>query len=112
MDQFKQIVNTLNFKLSLSNIELYHSNLLATVLDRNKDIPFSLLSEVIDNYNDFKVVKVEREKKHRDLTIFFSNVKKEIKVIVEDKFKSLPDSKQLLSYMDNNVYNFIVDRNE
>ena len=42
------INNTLNHKLSLSNMELYHSNLLARVLEKYKGEPFSLLEGVIE----------------------------------------------------------------
>lgn len=60
------INNTLNHKLSLSNMELYHSNLLARVLEKYKGEPFSLLEGVIENYKTYHIIYVERESKHKD----------------------------------------------
>ena len=43
-----KIENTLNYQLSLSNLELYHSNLFAVVLEKSEFINHKFFSDVID----------------------------------------------------------------
>ena len=43
-----KIENTLNYQLSLSNLELYHSNLFAVVLEKSEFINHKFFSNVID----------------------------------------------------------------
>ncbi|MEW4353458.1 PD-(D/E)XK nuclease family protein [Streptococcus pneumoniae] len=100
MDNYlKRIKGTLNYKLSLSNIELYHSNLLSDVLEKFCDQPFTLLDGVVENYDNFRVTKVQREKKNKDLTINLTDDRRDIMVIIENKFKSIPYREQLVKYM-------------
>lgn len=96
----KIIESTLNYKLSLSNLELYHSNLLEVILSKHSSEPFSLLQNVVDDYEDYHIIKVEREKGHKDITVTLENNEETIVVIVENKFKSLPEREQLEKYMD------------
>ena len=79
------IENTLNYQLSLSNLELYHSNLFAVVLEKSGFINHKFFSDVIDINKKYTDLKVYREKNSIDLTI---------KVIDE----SLPDENQLIRY--------------
>lgn len=88
------------FAMSLSSKELFHSNFWAWLFER--DIAYAkIFFNSITN-----VVKVEREKKHRDVTIWQStSVKNKSTVlddayIIENKFKSLPDKEQLLRYQE------------
>ena len=94
-----KIENTLNYQLSLSNLELYHSNLFAVVLEKPQFINHKFFSDVIDinkKYTDFKVY---REKKSIDLTIEATDEDGQTHVIfIENKVKSLPDESQLIGY--------------
>lgn len=108
------IDQTLNHKLSMSNMELYHSNLLARVLEKYKEEPFSLLEGVVPNYKAYRTICVERESKHKDLTIILSNGNQTITVIIENKFKSLPEREQLEKYTtkDSNMYYILLSLTE
>ena len=115
MDSYiKAIDQTLNHKLSMSNMELYHSNLLARVLEKYKEEPFSLLEGVVPNYKAYRTICVERESKHKDLTIILSNGNQTITVIIENKFKSLPKRNQLEEYTtdDSNMYYILLSLTE
>lgn len=94
-----KIENTLNYQLSLSNLELYHSNLFAVVLEKSEFINHKFFSDVIDinkKYTDFKVY---REKNSIDLTIEVIDEDSENHVIfIKNKVKSLPYENQLIRY--------------
>lgn len=64
-----KIENTLNYQLSLSNLELYHSNLFAVVLEKSGFINHKFFSDVIYINKKYIDLKVYREKKSIDLTI-------------------------------------------
>ncbi|HEL9598587.1 TPA: PD-(D/E)XK nuclease family protein [Streptococcus suis] len=105
IDTINLIKSTLNYKLSLSNIELYHSNLLGDVLERYPEIPFTLLDGIVKGYENYRIVNVWREKKHKDITLQMSDGKNDIQVVIENKFKSLPYREQLEKYMDGGTSN-------
>jgi len=58
-----KIENTLNYQLSLSNLELYHSNLFAVVLEKSGFINHKFFGDVIDINKKYTDLKVYREKK-------------------------------------------------
>ena len=58
----KKIENTLNYQLSLSNLELYHSNLFAVVLEKSEFINHKFFSNVIDINKKYTDLRVYREK--------------------------------------------------
>lgn len=94
-----KIENTLNYQLSLSNLELYHSNLFAVVLEKSKFINHKFFSDVIDINKKYTDLKVYREKNSIDLTIVVTDEDGETYVIfIENKVKSLPDENQLIRY--------------
>ena len=94
-----KIENTLNYQLSLSNLELYHSNLFAVVLEKSKFINHKFFSDVIDINKKYTDLKVYREKNSIDLTIEVIDEDEKTHVIfIENKVKSLPDKKQLTRY--------------
>ena len=94
-----KIENTLNYQLSLSNLELYHSNLFAVVLEKSKFINHRFFSNVIDINKKYTDLKVYREKNSIDLTIEVIDEDRETHVIfIENKVKSLPDENQLIRY--------------
>ena len=94
-----KIENTLNYQLSLSNLELYHSNLFAVVLEKSGFINHKFFSDVIDINKKYTDLKVYREKKSIDLTIEVTDEDSQTYVIfIENKVKSLPDESQLIGY--------------
>lgn len=94
-----KIENTLNYQLSLSNLELYHSNLFAVVLEKSGFINHKFFSDVIDINKKYTDLKVYREKKSIDLTIEVTDEDGQTHVIfIENKVKSLPDESQLIGY--------------
>ena len=94
-----KIENTLNYQLSLSNLELYHSNLFAVVLEKSGFINHKFFSNVIDINKKYTDLKVYREKNSIDLTIEVIDEDRETYVIfIENKVKSLPDENQLIRY--------------
>ena len=94
-----KIENTLNYQLSLSNLELYHSNLFAVVLEKSGFINHKFFSDVIDINKKYTDLKVYREKKSIDLTIEVTDEAGQTHVIfIENKVKSLPDESQLIGY--------------
>ena len=94
-----KIENTLNYQLSLSNLELYHSNLFAVVLEKSGFINHEFFSDVIDINKKYTDLKVYREKKSIDLTIEVTDEDGQTYVIfIENKVKSLPDESQLIGY--------------
>ena len=94
-----KIEKTLNYQLSLSNLELYHSNLFAVVLEKSEFINHKFFSDVIDIDKKYTDLKVYREKNSIDLTIEVVDEDKKTHVIfIENKVKSLPDENQLIRY--------------
>ena len=94
-----KIENTLNYQLSLSNLELYHSNLFAVVLEKSEFIDHKFFSNVIDINKKYTDLKVYREKNSIDLTIEVIDEDSENHVIfIENKVKSLPYENQLIRY--------------
>ena len=94
-----KIENTLNYQLSLSNLELYHSNLFAVVLEKAEFINHKFFSDVIDINKKYTDLKVYREKNSIDLTIEVIDEDGQTYVIfIENKVKSLPDENQLVRY--------------
>lgn len=94
-----KIENTLNYQLSLSNLELYHSNLFAVVQEKSEFINHKFFNDVIDINKKYIDLKVYREKNSIDLTIEVIDEDRKTHVIfIENKVKSLPDENQLIRY--------------
>ena len=94
-----KIENTLNYQLSLSNFELYHSNLFAVVLEKSEFINHKFFNNVIEINKKYTDLKVYREKNSIDLTIEIIDEDGQTHVIfIENKVKSLPDENQLIRY--------------
>ena len=79
------------FAMSLSSKELFHSNFWAWLCDRqDKGLHYiRIFFPGIKGYSS-----VEREQKHRDVTVWDGN----IAYVIENKFKSIPTKEQLLRY--------------
>lgn len=87
-----KIENTLNYQLSLSNLELYNSNLFAVVLERSECINHKFFSDVVDINKKYTNSKVFREKNKIDLTIeVIDEDSKNHVIFIENKVKFLPD---------------------
>ena len=94
-----KIENTLNYQLSLSNLELYHSNLFAVVLEKSECINHEFFSDVVNIKKKYTNLKVFREKNKIDLTIeVIDEDGKNHTIFIENKVKSLPDKGQLVRY--------------
>ena len=80
------IENTLNYQLSLSNLELYPSNLFAVVLKKSGFINHKFFSDVIDIDKKNTDLKVYMGKNSIDLTIEVTGEDKQKHVIfIENK---------------------------
>ena len=98
-----KVENILNYQLSLSNLELYHSNLFAVVLEKSEFINHKFFSDVIDINKKYMDLKVYREKNSIDLTIeIIDEYRKTHVIFIENKVKSLPDENQLIRYSEKN----------
>lgn len=80
--------------MSLSGRELFHSNVWAWMMERDAEF-----FKVFFPWVKGSVVKVEREKKGRDLTVTVRSTDgKDLKCIIENKLKAYPDRSQLERY--------------
>lgn len=96
----QQLESSPMFQLSLSSKELFHSNLLSWLFINYKSDCSCLLRPYIgDNAEEFSLIKVNREEKNRDLTLYFKNESGQIKKLtIENKVKSIPNYNQLEAY--------------
>lgn len=93
-----KIENTLNYQLSLSNLELYHSNLFAVVLEKSGFINHHFLVILLILIKIYRLESIQR-KNSIDLTIEVTDEDGQTHVIfIENKVKSLPDKSQLIRY--------------
>ena len=97
------------FQMSLSSKELFHSNIIAWLLEEkvgdgspseNAKALSKLFAPKDTDLNDYKVLTVLREKQDFDLLIVFKkNDTDDFRfVVVENKLKSLPRQDQLKEY--------------
>lgn len=88
------------FNLSLSSKELFHSNFLYWIAQKDKSAFKALIEALkinIDWPENDKDWEVCREHKNFDLCVCEKETKKEL-LVIENKFKSLPDKAQLDKY--------------
>lgn len=100
MNDVKKLKENPIYAMSLSSKELFHSNFWAWLFERNVDYAKIFFGEDIEECKC-----VEREQKHRDVTIWGKevrnnkgNVNYDEAYVIENKFKSLPYKEQLLKY--------------
>ena len=77
--------------LSNNSHELFHSNLWAWLIDNDQ----IFIKVFFKSFDISKYEKIEREKKHKDITI---TDKDGNKYVIENKFKSTPNKEQLIKY--------------
>lgn len=99
-----QLKNNAIFQMSLSSKELFHSNFLAWLAeDENTHVVFNAVLRgcfgVTDWSFDPKTMKVGREYKNFDFCIC-DRTSGAVRLILENKFKSIPYSAQLKKYED------------
>ena len=88
------------FAMSLSSKELFHSNFWAWLFERNIAYAKIFFPEIKN------IELVEREQKHRDISVWQSkerqkdDVKYDNVFIIENKFKSIPTKEQLVGYQE------------
>lgn len=92
------------FQMSLGSKELYHSNFLAWALGLDNQMNFSieffkhLFRDKIEGVNISKINPPKREKMNIDLIFIFETDETTIRVVIENKVKSLPYLYQLEDY--------------
>jgi hypothetical protein len=110
-DALKELYSSPLFNLSLSSKELFHSNFISWLAGEEKyqailgKIFFNAVKEDGDNADDKYVIQpfsIKREEKHIDIILNLVSIDKSkptIKLIIENKVKSLPYLEQLEEYM-------------
>ena len=91
---------SLVYTLSLGDKELFHSNVLGWLLENHNDKGIQPIVKLFI-HDELEIERVEREKNHFDLCVTCHKKDNEADkhfVIIENKFKSLPDKKQLERY--------------
>lgn len=81
------------FRLSLTSKELFHSNFWAWLIGKYEN---KFTSVFYPDYDGKSNVKVRREKQNFDLSLEINDKL----IIIENKFKSLPDKEQLEKYIE------------
>lgn len=117
----KTIESTINnleknplFQMSLGSKELFHSNILAWLMETDIEIAKHIFKNwALISSNELENIKIEREKYHIDLliTLTFNDNSKKI-IIIENKLKSIPYPEQLDKYSKvvNSKYSEISDK--
>lgn len=89
------------FWMSLHSKELFHSNFLAWIAERNEQIFKEIICGLVEcRIGEFpNIYRVEREKNNFDLTIYAGTTDKDpIWLVLENKVKSIPYQAQLEDY--------------
>ena len=81
------------FSMSLTSRELFHSNVWAWMI---RKYPSIFTSVFYKEYDGQSTVEVSREEKHYDLLLKINDKH----IIIENKFKCMPNKKQLKKYYD------------
>ena len=115
MEEFDNIIKNLKnnflFQASLGSKELFHSNMLAWLLEQKNDRnEFEVLKFFIKQFTgedsptfieqEFLEFRIEREEQNIDLTIKWKDGKNWNLIFIENKMKSIPTPKQLNEYDD------------
>lgn len=107
----KQLSQSPMFQLSLSSKELFHSNFIYWLGVNYTDILNSVLQKVCkDDSLDISHLHLYREKDNFDLSWWnvTGDKKEEVKIIVENKIKSIPNKNQLDRYMQKGEYHVLL----
>lgn len=94
-DEIAELKRSMVFAMSLGSKELFHSNVWAWLIEQ--DIAFA--DVFFEGLSTNKSIRVTREEKHRDITIWVGEDSKTAKAyVIENKFKSIPYAEQLERY--------------
>lgn len=86
------------FQLSLTSKELFHSNFIYWIISNYK-AAFSKIFSNLMSSNSLVITNIKREEKYKDIVIYFKDTTgKELKLILENKVKSIPKYEQLRKY--------------
>ena len=103
-ESIEKLKNSLIYKMSLGSKELYHSNVWAWLIENDSNFIDAFVEKIP---SDFKLLKVVREEKNRDLTLHFLNKENNEKcIVIENKLKSIPYIEQLEKYTNDLRGNF------
>jgi hypothetical protein len=106
-ETYENLKNNFLFQASLGSKELFHSNLLAWILEqRNESGEYEVLKSFIESIIDKEIDVITkenkpiiaREEKKIDLTIKWKIGQKYSLVFIENKMKSIPNQEQLGGY--------------
>jgi archaellum biogenesis ATPase FlaH len=98
----EELNSNLIYKISMSSIELFHSNFWKWLFDTNKSsLKYFLKNEFDFNEIDINEIDITREKQNLDLKIVYKSKKstKNEVYIIENKIKSLADEDQIQRYV-------------
>ena len=93
-DALDDLQESLVYKMSLGSRELFHSNIWAWLIDKDKNFAKCFFDDIDVN----QIILVRREEKNRDISIHLKDGKV---YIIENKLKSIPTIEQLKKYADN-----------
>lgn len=93
IDTLKELNKNAIFRLSLTSKELFHSNFWAWMIEK---YPQKFTGVFYSKYDGYTIPQVFREKYNFDLLLKIDNKF----IIIENKFKSLPDRNQLDRYLE------------
>lgn len=108
-NEIENLKNNFLFQASLGSKELFHSNILAWILEQQNNIgelePLKVFIEDITGkeapslaYGDYPTFRIEREQQNIDLTIKWKDGNYWNLIFIENKMKSIPTKKQLDEY--------------
>lgn len=101
--KINELYNSPTFRMSLCGKELFHSNFWAWLLEYGEKNRFEGKNPFAKMFFGYKgsLLRVEREKEHRDISAYFKNDKGVEKVfVIENKLKSVAKIDQLKGYED------------
>ncbi len=93
----QRLESNLAFAMTLGSKELFHSNIIAWLIQHNSSSCIKLMNLFAPSCAS--IISVNREEKHFDLLIRFKSTDgKQCCTVIENKVKAFPDSEQLKRY--------------
>lgn len=98
------------FAMSLSSKELFHSNVLAWAFEKSiVDKNFDELKKLFGIPGEEKILAVFREKENFDVLVLYGSAEKPRLVLIENKFKAIPEKRQFTEYSDKLEKGFVLN---
>ncbi|MCM1533207.1 MAG: PD-(D/E)XK nuclease family protein [Corallococcus sp.] len=100
-EQLNYLKNSLMYQMSLGSKELYHSNVWAWLLEKDREYIKAFFNIDLTEFDN--KFEVRRELAHRDITIWlhkkgYPDNQGKCYLVIENKIKSLPTKEQLQDY--------------